>query len=516
MSWKLKALIGIVATLGIVYAVLWYITLEPQRPVNPIPESGSLLIVNATIVDPASGTHSPGQYVLIEQGRIVSVGVNEPQINNDQVERIDATGKYLIPGLNDMHAHPLGPVDPSGDLALMLANGITGFRQMSGSETMLEERRETRLPLGIDAPGLLIMPGALLTPLNASTPEQVRKTVREQREGGADFIKAGLVSGPVLFAAIDEGQSESIPVVGHVPAGVSVMDAANRGMHVIEHLGPANGLLIACSEDADNILADLQASTVFPTVPDIDSHIVAKLAEWALLERVINPAAADQEAGGIEPTRRALASFNEEKCRRAMRELRDLGTWQVPTLIRLKTVYLADEPSFASDPNLGYVSRNTLADWERVTAKFVEIYSAEDREAMRQGYTANMRLVRMLEEEGVPMLAGSDATGGGWLVPGFALHQEFAELSRAGLPPLRILQMTTSDAARFLGRSDTMGLIAPGADADLVLLDADPTEDVENLGRISGVVRAGFWHDRAALDQLLSRVRSNDGTLNSD
>lgn len=506
MKWIGRIFVGAVLLLGLTYGVLWYITREPQRPVTTIPESGKLLITGATIVDPVTGDLASGQAVLIDKGRIVSVGENDLVADNAKVTRIDVAGKFLVPGFNDMHAHPLGSTHPEAGLALMLANGITGFRQMSGSDAMLRERRESRLPLGKMAPAVLAMPGALLTPLNASKPDQVRQTIRDQKAAGADFIKAGLVSGPVLFAALDEARKDRIPLAGHVPAGVDIVDAAESGMHAIEHLGPANGLLIACAAGGDRILADVAASASVPSVPAIKSHIVEKLAEWALLERVINPAAADHEAGGVEPMERALANFDETRCRASMRKLRASGSWQVPTLIRLKAIYLAGDPEFTKDPNLAYMSEETLADWRRVTANFDTLYSRQERATMRKGYDASLRLVKMLDEEGVPMLAGSDASGGGWEVPGFALHREFDELARAGLSPLRILQMTTSDPARFLQRGGSMGRIMPGAAADMVLLDGDPTADVRNLHRISAVVRAGYFHDRDDLDRLLSRA----------
>lgn len=513
MGWKTKTLIGAVAFVGLAYAGLAYMTREPDRPVTRIAVSGKLLLEDVTVIDPATGEHSPGRYVLIDEGRIVSVDRTAPILDRASVQRVNAAGKFLVPGFNDMHAHALGSKDPSGDLALMLANGITGFRQMSGSDAMLDGRRDSRLPLTADAPSVLVLPGALLTPLNASRPDQVRATVREQKARGADFIKVGFVSERVLFAAIDEGRSSGLPVVGHVPPGVGVVAAVQREMHAIEHLGPANGVLLACAKDGDRILAEVRSRTKVPELPAIKSHIVERLAEWALLKRVINPAAADHEAGGVEALRQGLAGFDESRCRASMRQLKATRSWQVPTLIRLKTIYFADDPAFASDSGLRFVPPDTVASWREASRKFIETYSPSERATMHAGYEASVRLVRLLAEEGVPMLAGSDASGAGWEVPGFALHQEFDELATAGLSPLRILQMTTSDAARFLGRTDSMGAVSPGMDANLVLLDADPTADARNLHRIAGVVRAGFYRDRAELDALLARVEAGKGYL---
>jgi imidazolonepropionase-like amidohydrolase len=106
------------------------------------------------------------------------------------------------------------------------------------------------------------------------------------------------------------------------------------------------------------------------------------------------------------------------------------------------------------------------------------------------------------------MMAGSDAVGAGWLVPGFSLHREFDELEKAGLSPLRVLQMATRNGAEFLGRTSSMGSVEPGKDADLVLLDANPIESVQNLHRIHAVVRSGFYRDRADLEALKARVES--------
>lgn len=513
MAWMRKTLIAVGVAAGLGYAGLAWITRDPVRPVTRIAPSGRLLLTDATIVDVADGSLRPGSSILIDGGRIVAVGAGDLAPGDRVVRRVSAGGRFVVPGYNDMHAHSLNAEDPSGDLTLMLASGITGFRQMSGSDRLLDDRRESRLPLTRDMPALLVTPGALLTPLNASRADQVRSTVREQQARGADFIKAAFVSGPVLFAALDEGRKAGIPVVGHVPAGTSVVAAAERGMRAIEHLGPANGMLIACSSQGDAILAGLRASTKIPTMPALRSHIVEKLAGWALEKRVINPAAADHEAGAIEPLKRALATFDPARCRVSMTRLRASGNWQVPTLIRLKTTYFADDPAFARDPNLRYMPPDTVSAWRDATARFAKTYPPADRAVLRQGYARSLRLVKLLDEARVPMLAGSDASGSGWEVPGFALHQEFDELARAGLTPLRILQMTTRDAATFLGRTASMGGIAPGQAADLVMLDGDPTISVANLHRIAGVVRAGYYHDRRDLDALRERVAAGKGYL---
>jgi len=492
------------------WAALYFWAREPYRPVVHIPASGRVLLTGATVVDPATGAKTPGSFILMQGGRIVSVGTADPAAGDAAVQRIDLAGRFVTPGFNDMHAHPLGDADPSGTLGLMLANGVTGFRQMHGSDAMLRQRAESRLPTGQLAPRALILPGGLLTPLNASTPERGIEAVRHQKERGADFIKIGMVSKPVLYAVLPEARRLGLPVAGHVPQGVDIVDAARRGMHAIEHLGPGGAALVACSTRQAELRRELDAIPVMKgppfTIPYSD-----KLADALLHRLIINPAAATTPA---DTRRRAImiASFDEARCRRMARALRDAGNWQVPTLIRRKTTEQADRPEFARDPALRYLPPATLQLWKDVTAEFVEKVPADARALMRREYDLDLRLVKLFDEEGVPMLTGSDESGA-WAVAGFSLHAEFDELAKAGLAPLRILRMTTSDAARFLGRTATMGRVAPGADADLVVLDGDPTADVRNLHRIAGVVRAGFWHDRAALDRLLARIEAGKGYL---
>ena len=128
------------------------------------------------------------------------------------------------------------------------------------------------------------------------------------------------------------------------------------------------------------------------------------------------------------------------------------------------------------------------------------------RSTYRDHYTRQLNMVRIFDEEGVHMMAGSDVSGSGWEIPGFALHQEFDQLAAAGLTPLRILQMATINAAEFLGRTDAMGALEPGKDADIVLLGANPLESVAHLHDIAGVVRAGRYHSPETLTSTIESI----------
>jgi len=176
----------------------------------------------------------------------------------------------------------------------------------------------------------------------------------------------------------------------------------------------------------------------------------------------------------------------------------------VPTLIRIRTMEIGDDPAYRNDPNLRYVPHATRAMWEDISEQFGK-FPQDARDAARALFELQLRLVKSFKAAGAQMMAGSDL-GGGFVVPGIGLNQEFDLLGLAGLTPLEVLQMTTIDGARFLGLEQTMGRIAPGKNADLVLLDADPTASVANLHSIAGVMRAGTYFPNAALEAMKART----------
>src|SRR5271170_2779279 len=151
-----------------------------------------------------------------------------------------------------------------------------------------------------------------------------------------------------------------------------------------------------------------------------------------------------------------------------------------------------------------YIRAESLKEWREVTDKFHKLPPAM-RATDREGYRRQLALTRLFDDAGVRMMVGTD---GGGQAPGQSIHQEFDELAKAGLPPFKILQMTTLNPAEFLGRTATMGSIDVGRNADIVLLDGNPVESVQNLHRISGVVRAGFYYSHADLDALRKRARA--------
>lgn len=488
----------------------------PETTDNRAP-AGTWVLRGGTVVDPRDGSAHRADVVVA--GATIRE-VTEPTADRPGEGRpdrvVDVTGRWVIPGLNDMHAHPHEHRDPRGCLTLMLAHGVTGYRQMSGSTALLRRRRAGDLP-GADGdpdlPALLATPGALLTPFNAGTATQVAATVREQHAEGADFVKAVLVTREVFAAAQEEGRRLGIAVSGHLPAGLDVERASRAGIGTIEHLGPGVGLFAPCSTH-DHAVRDAARSRPSPPAPPVRIPFADRLLGPVLRRLVVNPANLDKPED-VAILHEAVRTFDEGRARELARRFVEDGTWNVPTLVRQLTIYRSDDPAREQDPDLRYVDPAALTAWRTATARFHD-RPAEARATYVAAYDLLRRLTGIFADEGVPMLAGSDVCGAAWLVPGAALHHELDELAGAGLDPLTVLRMATNDPARHLGRDtagtegpDAMGAVAPGHAADLVVLRADPLRDVAALHEVESVVRAGRHHDRPALDGMLARVAAD-------
>lgn len=470
--------------------------------------AGEVHIDGVTVVNPRDGSKTPGMTVVCNLGRITAVVPTASKRAANGAEMIDATGKFVVPGYNDMHSHVLELEDPSGSLLLMLAEGVTGFRQMSGSPALLAKRRAGTLPIGRAAPQLHQTPGTILTPFNAGSPEQVREEVRRQRAQGADFVKMGFANPDAFFAALEEGRRVGIPVLGHLQEGTDPVEATAAGFHSVEHLGPGSTVWVRCSHDEETLRAESYKRDIIK-LPPVKIPFMEALIMKRFQKMLVNPSAFSQ-AADVDRLRRAVGSYSETRAQDMAGRFAEDGSWQCATLVRLRTQTFADSPEYERDEMLQYLPPKSVKRWREVTGLW-KARDEEVRRTYRDTYPRQLALTKLLSDAGVRMIAGTD--GGSYLGPGLTLRQEFKELADAGLAPLTILQMTTINAARYLGREDAMGSVEPGRDADLVLLDADPLDRVENMHRIAGVVRAGFHYSRDRLDALKAKVAATRGYL---
>ena len=466
----------------------------PTGSAPPSASGPSSVLSGVTVVNIRDGTLASNMTVAMQNGKITLIA---PSGNGNLagLGTVVASGGFVVPGYNDFHAHPLNWNDPQGALTLMLANGITGFRQMSGSAAMLASRKQGPLTHA-PQPELLDMPGDILTVANAATPAAAVAQVDLQQSQGADFIKVVGIDGAPFQAALEECTRLGLRLIGHLSATIDVRQAVDAGMRSIEHLGPRDAMLIGCSTQEAAIRQAIPSSAPPSGGPPPPNFITNQITlptvftaplEFARYQQVIN-------------------TYSDAIMQDLAGHFVRAGTLTIPTLIRLRTMELTTDPIYASDPNLQYVSSAQIAVWQSLAQQFQQQISPASQATLKQLFALQLQLVRPFKSAGVTMLTGSDL-GGEWVIPGFGLHQEFDLLSQAGLSPLEILQMTTLNGAQFLGREATMGTVEVGKDANLVVLSANPLQSVGNLHAISGVVRAGSYFSSDALNSLKHGVQ---------
>jgi imidazolonepropionase-like amidohydrolase len=476
---------------------VWLPVLGASLLLAPSAFAQSLVLNGVTIVDTQSGKLTRNQSVAIDGGKIVRIGRAGTIKTGAGTKAIDARGKYLVPGYLDMHVHSLNEPDPTASLELMLANGVTGVRQMSGSPELLAKRRDGQLKLTADGPELLAMPGTVLTGANAGTPEAAVAEVDRQKGMGADFIKVIDVKPDPFFAALAESKKLGLVFDGHLQATSAIEKAADEGMSAIEHLGPRESVLLGCSTDEDALRKVIAAKP--PQAPPSASG--PGPADRAL-RATTNPIMSTDPIS-FDLMKRVVATYSEEKCRALMKRIKKDGMWMTPTLIRLRTMEFGDDPAYRHSTNLRYVPAKTQQLWQEMADQFPKIVTPDRRAMLKKFWALQLRLTKLLDDAGAPMMTGTDSGGvGHWEISGVALHQEIDLLHQAGLKPLAILQMTTVNGAKFLHRDDRMGTVAVGKNADLVLLDANPVASAANLHRVNAVVRSGNYYGKEALERL--------------
>lgn len=459
----------------------------------PAPVPGTIALTHVVVIDVSSGSELRDRTVLVRARRIVAVDSSPRASLPNDARVVDGSGRYLIPGLWDMHVHTFYPDDVDPNFPVFIANGVTGIRDMGNSALSLarihqlrgEVESGTRVGPRFVAAGPLVegAPPTWPNSVIADTPERGRSLVDSLAAAGADFIKvySRLQPGP-YHAIAQESRRRGIPFEGHVPGAISASEASDAGQRSMEHL---YGIVEGCST--------------------VESEVIA--ARTALLDARTAGSDTLEAARRVSRVyRQALQGFDERRCNRLVSQLARNRSWQVPTLVSYEQPTCVAPEELARDSRVKYVSPRRQAAWPRTRAARAHRNAADAELAATDSLIctgALARLTAVLAEASVPILAGTDA-GTPYVLYGFGLHQELSLLVRAGLTPLTALRAATINPAVFLGATDSLGTVASGKLADLVLLDADPLADVSNTTRIRAVLANGRYYDRAALDALLA------------
>lgn len=431
-----------------------------QEPVDS--RERQIVLLNVHVIPMDTERVLEDQTVIIKDGTIAGVGKNLAYAQKDLI--IDATGKYLIPGLAEMHAHvpPVEDFTPMKEVLMLFAvNGITTIRGMLGHPKHLELRDKINQHEVLGP--RFYTTGPSFNGMSVTSPEAGAEMVRKQKEAGYDYLKLHPGLTRAEFDAIAQtADAVKIPFAGHVSFGVGVWRAIEAGYSSIDHLdGFVEGL-----------------------VPGIDKMVEQQAGLFGMF-------VADQ--------------VDDSKIPALMEALKKNNVWVVPTQSLAERWFSPtfDAESFRDDPHAVYMKKETVEQWI-TSKKSLQANPKYDAEKIRDFVLLRRRLIKACHDHGVGLLLGCDAPQV-FNVPGFSTHHELSYLVASGLTPFQALQTGTVNVAQYLGLPHH-GVIRPGATADLILLEGNPLTDIHQTKRIEGVMLNGRWLSKTYITNALKKL----------
>ena len=429
-----KITIGLLAVIATIIAT-----------VSVTPQTRALAITGVSVVDVADGRILQNRTVTIRGKTIASITQNTAPPRDAQV--VDGQGKFLIPGLWDMHAH----MEMTGEswLQLYVANGVTGIRDMGSALDFILNLREATssgrvLGPRIFAAGPILddAPGDWPFRLRVKTADDGRAAVQLLKRRGVDLVKVhDHTPREAFFAIAEEARRENLRLAGHIPIGLTAEQVIDAGQRDIEHL--------------------------------------SNLSLW-------RPCSGGQK-------------YLPESCRTFFETLARRGVWSTPTLAAMSEIMTIGTPASTVPPDrMAYASKSLRAMW----AGNQSISSPGAAQFLKVNAEVAAVVTKDMATAGVGILAGCDG-----MIAGFCVHDELVAMVQGGMTPLAALQTATLNPARYFGLQQTAGSVAAGQSADLLLLDANPLIDITNVRRIRAVVVAARFLDRTEIDKLLAQVK---------
>jgi hypothetical protein len=458
------------------------------------PAARDLAITRVAVVDVEGGRILPDQVVLVRGNRIVSVQPAGAASVPAEAEILEGFGRFLIPGLWDMHVHlQLSGRPAQVEAPLLVAHGVTGARIMGADRPSADTARAPGLDQhrGIRAaiasgqalgPRLLALgswavngpnsiPEGMPAFYGARTAEDGRQLARLFKARGFDFIKVyNDIPREGFLGMAAEARQLGLPFAGHEPRELSAIELSNAGQASLEH---SRIFLLNCFPGADSLRQGLLRA-----VP------------------------------GTVLRRRMVDEYDPADCAAVFRTFAQNGTYITPTHGTRKMDAFADDSAYRHDPRLRFIPMAQQLRWTAdANGMVASDSSAAGRRSFMDFYRKGLELTHDAFRAGVPVMVGTDA-GDTYVFPGSSVHDELAELVQAGFAAAEALRAATLSGAEFLGMTADHGTVQPGRFADLVLLDANPLEDISHTRQIRAVVLDGRVHDRAALDALLAGVEA--------
>lgn len=439
-----------------------------------------ILVSNINVIDVENGEILEGLSIGIKGNRIAKIFMSSENTTWLAEKTIDGSGKYILPGLWDMHVHLFDNGKPNfWKLQMMLTHGVTGVREMFiKPNQMMDYIQPWRDSINnnllvaprIGAAGTLVDgPPAIQSSLTVSNLEEARAFVKEIKSAGVDFVKVYDNLSKTAYDALNKAaQEEGLYIAGHVPSSISLVYASETGMRTIEHL---TGLHLSCSHKEDSLRA----------------HYMEEKRGFMRSDMDLNQF--------------LLESYDNQKSDYLISALAKNKTWMVPTLV-LKKNWLAGESlsEMEMEPEISYIPNHEYRDWQELRdyKTWVPIDYQKSTMAL---YTQEKLLLKKMHEKGVPILAGTDV-GVPYVYPGLSLLKELQEMTEAGLTNIDAIRTATINPAIFLETSDSLGTVEEGKLADLLILNSNPLIDITNLKKQYATIFNGKYLSREELDEM--------------
>jgi len=452
----------------VIIIIITCTTFSCASPQEKVSES-AILISNVNIVDVRTGSIIENRQVIIDSGEISKISESVSNTENYKTA-IDGSGKFLMPGLAEMHAHIPQPSNSNPDiidetLFLYLSNGITTIRGMLGHPSHLELREKAKVN-NILSPRIYTSSPSLNGNSIKTTGEAVEK-VTEYKNTGYDFLKIHPgIKLEVFDAAVKTAKELDIPFAGHVPVDVGVRHAMESGYASIDH---------------------------------VDGFLEGLVPQWAN----VNP----NENGFFGYGFTSLV--NIENIDELVTMSKENKVWIVSTQSLFERWFApitADE--LLKEPEMKYMAKTTLDNWKNRKSQYTDTEDFSESQ-WEQFNEIRRELIYKLQKEGHGMLLGSDAPQL-FNVPGFSIHHEIEGMEKAGLTPLEIIKSGTINPAIYFGEEHNYGEVKEGLSADLILLNDNPLSDLKALKNISGVMVRGQWLSKETIDKKLEDIAARN------
>lgn len=418
------------------------------------PPAGSVAIVNVSVLPMDRDQVLRGLTVVVENGIITRIAPGEAPPG---VRRVDGTGKYLIPGLMDLHVHLSYNSEPEQRqlLQLFLANGVTTVLNLRGAPQMLELRQAI-------AEGRVLGPrlftvGPYVNQPFVTTPGEVEQAVVDQKQAGYDFVKLhGDLSREAYARLMNVARREGIRVIGHAPRNLGHEIMFQQRQYAVVH--------------AEEFIYDRANSSKDRDLPQVEARIPSHA-----------------------------------------RNMAQAGIWLMPNLVAFQAIagQINNLDSMLARPDMRFLPRRVQEGWGPATNPYTARFSRDRYPGIMTRLGILQRISQQFHRAGVRLLLGTDAMNTG-TIPGVSAHDEMQLMVDAGLTPYEVLKAATTNGADFLGIAEPSGLIAVGHRADLVLLDGNPLERIANTRRIAGVMLRGKWFSQPDLTEMLERLRASE------